>query len=1017
MEPVIQSATDPAVQLGPVLGFPPSPPWNGGEGRGEEVRETFFSGARVSHPQHVARPHGVGLILTRLWLATRCGWDSRAPGRRSAAAPLLLGEGVQASGLLSFVQLGDGARALARFNVASHAARKIHSPLALSTLKRRERRAPLTQAVCHSILRPSIRIASSCAIRGKIAQTFIAAIMTLLAFAGSAPGQIVAYDDASAYYKTPNWTNGANQGFGFTPWDLATNSFSGGGSRGWYLNNGYAIATPTNVSGTAYTNGSWGIYANGTGPAGGNRTVAYRGFASSLTTSVTFKLQWMSEGIGSATTNFGGFVLRNGNTTTGVSTYETGYRFEFNYTGGGTDSYLVKDGNGVTAVGIPFADGYGNSAGGHVNATGLDCEFTLEPNDTYRLVVRSATNNEVLAFLDGQPLAGTHASSIDSVALFANQTLGTGTSGGDQNYNRMQIVPTTLVPPVIVNVQPTNGSIFVNPLTNVSFAVDSSGQTLLGANVTLLLNGLAQTLAFNTNGATRQLFATNTTPLATNAQYSAQIIAVDVNGNSATNLFSFNTVQTNALWRDVKNFGAAGDGVTKDTAAIQAAITSCPSNGFVWLHNGTFLSGTIFLKNNMTLFIDPTATLLGSGTTNDYPILNPPAGNSQQFDCDMALVYAQSCTNITVTGGGTINGNGRNNFTSGVEATRPISIWTALCHQVTLENIFIMDAAMWTMVNMQSDDLTISNMNVNDDGLNGNRDGCDVVDCWHVTIENCTIDSGDDSICLKSGNSRGINDLLVQNCTITRSQSNGLKFGTASTGTFTNITFQDCTVLNTAHSAMAVESVDGGTITGVTFQRINFSSCQNAIFIILGSRSGAAVGSVNGITFRDITGSSMTDTRGCPVSGCLTNGVTYRLNNLLFDNVNISFAGGLGSIPASPPEYAGQYPENTMWTNLPAYGYYLRHATNVTFTNCFTSAASADARPWIATNDVSNLTIIGPTLNVLPGTVPLVLQWNSGFTLQTATNVAGAYADVTGATSLYTNQFPNTLQRFFRLRQ
>jgi hypothetical protein len=86
------------------------------------------------------------------------------------------------------------------------------------------------------------------------------------------------------------------------------------------------------------------------------------------------------------------------------------------------------------------------------------------------------------------------------------------------------------------------------------------------------------------------------------------------------------------------------------------------------------------------------------------------------------------------------------------------------------------------------------------------------------------------------------------------------------------------------------------------------------------------------------------------------------LNNILFDNVNISFSGGLDSIPSNPPEYAGQYPENTMWGNLPAYGYYIRHATGVTFTNCITSAVSADARPWLATNDVSNLTIIGPTL-------------------------------------------------------
>jgi hypothetical protein len=327
------------------------------------------------------------------------------------------------------------------------------------------------------------------------------------------------------------------------------------------------------------------------------------------------------------------------------------------------------------------------------------------------------------------------------------------------------------------------------------------------------------------------------------------------------------------------------------------------------------------------------------------------------------------------------------------------------------------DAAMWTVVPMQSDFLTISNITINDDGLNGNRDGIDPVDCWHVTIDDCTINSGDDSICLKSGNSRGVKDVLVKNCTITKSQSNGIKFGTASKGPFTNLTFQDCTVLNTAHSAMAVESVDGAAISDVTFQRINFSSCQNAIFITLGSRSGAAVGSINGITFRDIIGSGMTDTRGCPISGCFTNGLTYRVKNILFDRVNISYAGGLNSIPSNPPEYAGQYPENTMWGNLPAYGYFIRHATNVTFTNCFASAALPDARPWIVSDDVSNLTIIGPILNIVPTPGPLILQWNGGFTLQTATNVGGPYADLAGAASLYTNQFSNPPQRFFRLRQ
>jgi hypothetical protein len=833
------------------------------------------------------------------------------------------------------------------------------------------------------------------------------AFLFTAAWVRPATAQIFAYDDAgNGVFWTNNppgvsyqgFTNGMNTGFGWTsPWillqTLRDNTHQN--YAGFYNGNGSNIATTNNSS--------WGLFANGNYDGqtplynGTNKAVACRGF-SSLATNTVLELQWQSKGIaaGGTTNNRGGFALRNGMATNSFLDYDTGSRFDFYYAAGG-GSFLIHDANGITPTGIPFT------------TAGFSCEFTLESANTYRLVIRNATNNAVLYVTDSQPLAG--SGTIDSVALYDLQC-----QDGDQNFNRLEILSATLAPPLIVNVQPTNGSYLVNPTNKVSFEVDSPN-LVAGANVTLLLNGVPQPLAFNTNGATQQLLATNAGTLAINAIYSAAIVAIDRYGNAITNNFGFNTVQTNSLWQDARNFGATGNGTTKDTAAIQAAIKACAPGGFVWLHNGTFLSGTIFLTNNMTLYIDPSAVLLGSGASGDYPTLDPPANNSQQSNCDKALVYAQSCTNVAVDGGGTIDGNGRTNFTSGVEATRPISIWTVLCNTVNLRNLNIVDAAMWTVVNMQSDYLTISNLSINDDGLNGNRDGCDVVDCWHVNISHCTIDSGDDSICLKSGNSRGVNDLLVSNCTITRSQSNGLKLGTASTGTFTNITFQDCTVLNTSHSAMAVESVDGGTINHVTFQRISFSSCQNAIFIILGSRSGAPVGAIGGITFSNITGSNLTDTRGCPISGCFTNGVTYRLKNILFDNVNIFFAGGVSPIPPAPPEYAGQYPENTMWPNLPAFGYYLRHAAGVVFTNCFSTVAPADARPWMATNDVSNLAVFGPALAIASGIGGPVLQWNNYFTLQSATNAAGPYADLIGTSSPFTNYPANASPRFFRLRQ
>jgi hypothetical protein len=830
-------------------------------------------------------------------------------------------------------------------------------------------------------------------------------IIAIATFTGMRPAsaQIFAYDNAGNGVTWTNnppgissqtWTNGMNTGYGWlSPWVMlqTVRNNSQGNYAGFYNGNGSFITT--------VNNSSWGVFANGNGVSGTNKAFASRQFPS-LTTSEIFKIQWQSKGIASGGTsaNRGGFSLRNGMATNSFLDYDTGTRFDFCYEAGG-GSFLILDGGGTLATGIPFT------------TNGFNCEFTLEANNTYSFVIRSATNNNVLYITNGRSLAG--SGTIDSVACYDLQC-----QDGDQNFNRMQIVSTSLIPPIISNVQPTNTAFFVNPTNKISFQVTSQTSAIAGANVILLLNGVPQTLAFNTGSATQQLFATNTSSLATNVIYCTAIIATDTNGNSATNFFGFSTVQTNSLWRDVKNFGATGNGTTKDTAAIQAAINACPPGGFVWLHNGTFLSGTIFLTNNMTLYIDPTATLLGSGSSSDYPILNPPANNSQQSNCDMALVYAQGSTNVAIDGGGTINGNGRTNFTSGVESTRPISIWTALCTNVTIQNINIVDAAMWTVVNMQSDFLTVSNVNINDDGLNGNRDGCDTVDCWHVLITGLTIDSGDDSICLKSGNSRGINNLLVTNCVITRSQSNGLKFGTASTGTFTNVMFVNCTVENTSHSAMAVESVDGGTIRDVTFQGINFSSCQNAIFVILGTRdNGVSPGSINGVTFRDITGSGMTDTRGCPITGCFTNGIYYRLNNILFSNVVISFEGGLNFIPTNlPVEYSGQYPENTIWTNLPAYGYYVRHATNVTFTNCFTSVWPPDARPWIATSDITNLKIFGPMLNVVSSPAGTVLQWQNNFVLQSATNLAGPYQDVSGAPNPCTNSLTSP-QNFYRLRQ
>lgn len=417
---------------------------------------------------------------------------------------------------------------------------------------------------------------------------------------------------------------------------------------------------------------------------------------------------------------------------------------------------------------------------------------------------------------------------------------------------------------------------------------------------------------------------------------------------------------------DARRFGAKGD---KDTTAIQAAIDACAgTGGTVLLSGGTFLSGMITLKSDLVFHVDASATLLGTQDDADYPSTNPPTNNTQLKNCRKTLLYAESARNIRIEGGGTINGNGNvpkwiGPSSQHPEATRPMVIYTALCSNVTIQNLTVRDAAMWGVVNLEADGLTIKNLDI-DSPLSGNRDGIDVVDCHHVTIEGATIRSEDDSICIKSGSRFGVDDVTVRNCHIKQSiVANALKFGTASYGSFKNVTFEDIVIDQADKAAMAVEAVDGADVANITFQRITFHQVGSPIFILLGDRGTTPagdvhkIGSIDGVTFKDVTGDNMKYDWSSPISGLAAGGAVYKLKHLAFVNVHITNKGGLGSVPADPPEYAGQYPDPNLWGNMPAFGYFIRHADGVAFTGCVTGVAPADARKWLEQRDVANLTV------------------------------------------------------------
>jgi polygalacturonase len=288
------------------------------------------------------------------------------------------------------------------------------------------------------------------------------------------------------------------------------------------------------------------------------------------------------------------------------------------------------------------------------------------------------------------------------------------------------------------------------------------------------------------------------------------------------------------------------------------------------------------------------------------------------------------------------------------ERTRPMAIFLVQSTDVMIQDLTVKDAAMWAVVNMEVDNLTIRGLHVHTP-LSGTRDGIDIVDCHHVLIENCDVYSEDDSFCLKSGTARGVEDVVIRNSHVLQSSvANGLKLGTASTGAFRDVTFENILVENVDKAAMAVESVDGADISNIVFRNIQFRKAGTAAFVLLGKRGNPPrVGTIDGVTFENVTGSQFKHTWGSAISGTIINGVTYAPKNILFKNVNLTGLAGLNRSPAEPPEYDGRYPDPNLWGDLPAAAYYLRHIEDVRFESCTTEKVASDPRPTLVKRDAN----------------------------------------------------------------
>jgi polygalacturonase len=452
-----------------------------------------------------------------------------------------------------------------------------------------------------------------------------------------------------------------------------------------------------------------------------------------------------------------------------------------------------------------------------------------------------------------------------------------------------------------------------------------------------------------------------------------------------------------------QRFGAKADGITLDTQAINSAIdrAHAEGGGMVYLSPGFYLCGTVVLKSNVTLYLEAGAVIVGSKDIKQY---TPQPGPSKDADANNRhLIFAKDSENVTLCGPGTVDGQGPSFWVpSGRRYYPPEEQWADVaslylnprprvspmlefvnCRHLTVETIRLENASGWTMRLMSCVGVVVDNVSIKNPVVGPNTDGIDVSNSSDVRIANCSIDTGDDAICLKSENPYGdtvpvMRNVVVTNCTLT-SCCNGFKFGTRTYSGCENIVFSNSTIHNTADSdlnarvisGICLEMVDGGWLEGVMITGICMQRTRTPIFLRLGARTPPRSDGhtyLRGVMISDVYATeavltnSITGLPGMPVEDVTLSNIhleTQETNRTEWTRREVQ-------------EAPRDYPESRMFGPLPAYGMYVRHARGVRMHDVVFKSSATEQRPAVVCEDVTSLEIAGMRVPLSGNGAPVI---------------------------------------------
>jgi polygalacturonase len=259
---------------------------------------------------------------------------------------------------------------------------------------------------------------------------------------------------------------------------------------------------------------------------------------------------------------------------------------------------------------------------------------------------------------------------------------------------------------------------------------------------------------------------------------------------------------------NVRQHGAAGDGLTLDTGALQFVIDLCAQQGggTVYLPAGRYLTGSLFLRSNITLYLDAGALILGSENPADYPVIHSRWEGMHQ-DTYAPLIGGNSLQNIAVIGRGTIDGRGAVWWKAKEENTlahpRPRLISFSDCTNVLIEGITAINSPSWTVNPVHCQNVNIHAITIINPADSPNTDGINPDSCRLVRISDCYVSVGDDCITIKSGTeherpdrSAPCRDITITNCTLERGHG-GVVIGSEMSGGVKNVVISNCVLIGT----------------------------------------------------------------------------------------------------------------------------------------------------------------------------------------------------------------------------